>query len=766
MNMHTTKNKKEVKNMLYAGNFIVIIFSTCLMAAFYYRIKLLPEGTADMSAKASIVRRGAAVFMKTEYKVIIPVVLTLALLFGALVQGMNFFTLLLGATMSSLACIVSMVTATYANIRTTNAARTLDSSRAINVAKIGGGVAGLSVQAFGFLGVTIILVCFGGHIDPNATGHGWLLRIPTHPLLASLTSYSLGCSTVAMFNRAAGGIYTKAADIAADIVGKVNFGKDRIAERFKDLPESQWTDQLRRVVKHGIPEDSFLNPASLADFTGDMVNDIAGNCSDLLESYVATIVAVLLTAFYSCRLSGSYELLDPIVRYVMIFSAVGLFCSSISLLFASSHKGSDPGKELDLVINLSSVITAVASLPISWIVFGDMPMGEAFRWGAYSPVAIAVVGIAASVAISYVTEYYTAGRFKPVRRAAEASKFGASFVQSTCDAIGYESPFAPVIVIGASVCFSYYLCGFLGIAIMGCSFLVNVGCTVGIDAFGPIADNAGGFAEACDLGDIPMEKLDYVRQRYLENEDEYESVEECYKELVREITDALDAQGNTTAAKGKGAAIASAAATTIPLLITFVMSYISSGEPTLNILDPFVFVSAMIGGALIYLFSAILTKDTISAATKMAEVCDKMMMNGVLAGTKEPDYDTCINLAAREGIKHMVAPSVIALTAPVLVGVLFGLPAIGGLLVGAIIVAVIGALFNGNSGGAADNAKKLVEAGEIAGASKGSAAHAATVEADTNGDIRKDVVGVALDIFIKMMTTMANQIVPMLQAMN
>lgn len=751
---------------MYAGNFFVVFFSMCLMAVFFYKTYVLPEGTADMSAKAGIVRRGAAVFMKTEYSVIIPVVLVLALLFGAFVQGMNFFTLLLGALMSSLACIVSMVTATYAGIRTTNAARSLDGSHAINVAKIGGSVAGLSVQAFGFLGISILLVCFGGHIDPFATGHGWLIRIPTHPLLASLTSYSLGCSTVAMFNRTAGGIYTKAADIAADIVGKINFGKDRIAERFKDLPEDQWTDQLRRVVKHGIPEDSFLNPASLADFTGDMVNDVAGNCSDLLESYVATIVASLLTAYYSCRLSGSFESLDSIVRYVMVFSAVGLFCSAISLLFASLHKGSDPGKELDLVINLSSIITACASLPISLIIFKDVPMGSTFRWGAFSPFAIAVAGIAASVAISYITEYYTSGKFKPVRRAAEASKLGASFVQSFCDAIGYESPFIPVVVIGAGVCFSYYLCGFLGISIMGCSFLVNVACTVGIDAFGPIADNAGGFAEACDLGDIPMEKLDYVRQRFLESDGEYDSIEECYKELVREITDALDAQGNTTAAKGKGAAIASAAATTIPLLITFVMSYISSGEPALNILDPFVFVSAMIGGALIYLFSAILTKDTISAATKMAEVCDKMMMNGVLAGTKEPDYDACIRLAAQEGIRHMSAPSAIALAAPVIAGVLFGLPAIGGLIAGAIITAVIGALYNGNSGGAADNAKKMVEAGEIAGAYKGSEAHAATITADTIGDIRKDVVGVALDIFIKMMTTMANQIVPIIQAVH
>lgn len=751
--------------MVYAVNFIVIALTVGLMGYFYRRTLALPEGTADMSAKAGIVRKGAAVFMKTEYKVIVPVVFTLAILFGACVQGMNFFTLLLGAVMSSLACIVGMVVATYAGIRTTNAARTLDQSHALSVAKVAGGIAGLAVQAFGFLGVTIIMVCFGGQIDPFASGHGWLLRIPSHPLLACLTSYSLGCSTVAMFNRTAGGIYTKAADIAADIVGKVNFGKDRIAERFKDLPPDQWTDQLRRVVKYGIPEDSFLNPASLADFTGDMVNDIAGNMSDLLESYVATIVATLLTGFYSCRLAGSYEYLNQIVCYVMIFSAVGLFCSTASLLITSLHKGSDPGKELDLVINLSSIITAAASLPISLVVFKDMEFGGTFRWGAFSPVAIAVIGIAASVAISYVTEYYTAGRFRPVRRAAEASKFGSSFVQSFCDAIGYESPFVPILIIAVSVCASYYLCGFLGIAIMGCSFLANVGCTVGIDAFGPIADNAGGFAEACDLGGIPIDKLAYVKQRFAEKPGEWEDINECYKDLVREITDALDAQGNTTAAKGKGAAIASAAATTIPLLITFVMSYISSGEPTLNILDPFVFAAAMIGGALIYLFSAILTKDTISAAKKMAEVCDEMMMDGVLAGTKEPNYERCINLAAQEGIRHMAAPSTIALAAPVIVGVLFGLPAIGGLIAGSIIVAVIGALFNGNSGGAADNAKKLVELGAIPGATKGSAAHAATVEADTNGDIRKDVVGVALDIFIKMMTTMANQIVPMLQAM-
>ncbi len=752
-------------NMVYVGSLLTIGFCFCIMLAFYCRVVELPEGTADMVKKAGIVRRGAAVFMKTEYKVIVPVVLTIGLLFGAFVQGVSCFTLLLGAGMSSLACIVGMVTATHANVRTTNAARTLDAGHAINVAKIGGSVAGLAVQAFGFLGVIIVMMIFHGHVSPDTVGHGWLVRVPTHPLLAALTSYSLGCSTVAMFNRTAGGIYTKAADIAADIVGKINFGKDRIAERFKDLPEDQWTPQLRRVVKHGIPEDSFLNPASLADFTGDMVNDIAGNCSDLLESYVATIVAAILTAFYSCRLSGSFELLDRIVCYIIVFSTVGLLCSALSLLFASLHKGSDPGKELDMVVNVASVITAAASLPIALAVFKDVPAGGIFRWGAFSFVAIAVAGIAASVAISYLTEYYTSGAYKPVRRAAEASKFGASFVQSFCDAIGYESPFIPVLVIGASVCFSYYLCGFLGIAIMGCSFLATVACTVGIDAFGPIADNAGGFAEACDLGNLNTENYELVMKRFRAEPDRWDNLDECYKELVREITDALDAQGNTTAAKGKGAAIASAAATTIPLLITFVMSYVSSGAPELNLLDPFVFVSAMIGGALIYLFSAILTKDTISAATKMAKVCDDMMMDGVLAGTKEPDYDTCINLAAREGIRHMAAPSIIALTAPVLVGLLFGLPAIGGLLAGAIIVAVIGAFFNGNSGGAADNSKKMVEAGKIAGASKGSAAHAATITADTIGDIRKDVVGVALDIFIKMMSTMANQIVPIIQSL-
>ena len=665
----------------------VIVLAIAYVFYNYFRIRRMGEGTAEMIEMAEIIRSGAATFLKTEYCTISIVVLLVALVFSLFIEKTSGITFLIGACMSSAVCVLGMRSATYANVRTANRAReTLSIGETVKVALCGGSISGLSVQAFGMLGLVLVLVIWKG-IDPAATGRGLLANLPCNPSIMRVTTYSLGCSLVAMFNRVAGGNYTKAADISSDILAK---------------------------LRHDMPEDDSRVPNVVADFIGDNVNDIAGNCSDLLESFVATMAAAIMIA-------------------VTLFNGAqggGLLGCVMGLGYAAFRKmGDNPSKELNLATWISAGITIVVGFFSALLVFGKVELYADFRLGWLSPWLSSVLGILSGIAIGSITEYYTSTDYNPTKKLAQIATEGEAFVVTKGDAIGSRSCLLPILVIGVALFLSGKICGTYGIALSSLGMLAFVGATVSIDAFGPIADNAGGLAESCHL-----------------------------PENVRVITDKLDAVGNTTAAIGKGFAIGSAAFATVSLIVAYVGNYTSAAaEPILNIASYVVVAGGIIGGALIEYFSALLTDNTIESARKMADEGDRQLsVPGVLEGKVKPDYNKLIRMAASQALKTMLLPSVMALLIPIVGGFLFGVEFVGGLLVGATIVAIPRALFMGNSGGAFDNAKKYIESGALEGHGKGTPAHKAAVVGDTVGDTRKDVVGVALDIFIKTMSTVAN----------
>ncbi|MBR0480124.1 sodium-translocating pyrophosphatase [Candidatus Saccharibacteria bacterium] len=683
---------------------VVVLIALALVAINFKLVKGLKEGTAEMGELAKIIRDGAKTFMRTEYKTIVIVVVIVATLLSLFVERTSGLTFALGALMSSAACIIGMRGATYANVRTANRARkTRKIGETVKVALMGGSISGLSVQAFGLFGLLIIWLISGG-IKPELSGSGFIEILKCNPSVMRLSSFSLGCSLVAMFNRVAGGNYTKAADISADIVAK---------------------------VRHDLPEDDSRMPNTVADFIGDNVNDIAGNCSDLLESFVATIVASLLIAVSIAN--GNTKLFEATCLYPIILAGGGLLGCIIGLIYAILHKPSDnPSRELNLTTYISAAFVVIVGGVSAWFVFGKLDLYESFKFGWVSPWISSILGIVSGVMIGKITEHYTSTDFKPVRNLAKISVEGEAFVVTKGDAIGSRSCLLPILVIGLALFISGKLCGIYGIAIAALGMLSFVATTVSIDAFGPISDNAGGIAEACHLSPE-----------------------------IREITDRLDAVGNTTAAIGKGFAIGSAAFATVSLIFAYVGSYSKVAEPILNIASFIVVAGAIIGGALVEYFSALLTDNTVESAHLMAEEGDRQLsVPGVLEGTVKPDYDRCIRLAAEQALRKMLVPSLLALFLPVIGGFFFGVEFVGGVLIGATIVAIPRAIFMGNSGGAFDNAKKFVESGKLEGQGKGSPAHKATVVGDTIGDTRKDVVGVALDIFIKTMSTVANTLAP------
>ncbi|MBQ4450837.1 MAG: sodium/proton-translocating pyrophosphatase, partial [Clostridia bacterium] len=517
---------------------------------------------------------------------------------------------------------------------------------------------------------------------------------------------------VAMFNRVAGGNYTKAADISSDILAK---------------------------LRHDMPEDDSRVPNVIADFIGDNVNDIAGNCSDLLESFVATMAASIMIAvsiFNDPAFPIAEGYYNAMTRFPILLAGLGLLGCLLGLGYAQFKKMSDnPSKELDLATWISAGITVVLGFFAALIMFaGKGSVAElknaGFKLGFISPWICAVLGIASGVLIGIITEYYTSTDYKPTKELAEMATEGEAFVITKGDAIGSRSCLIPILLIGIALFVSGLVCGTYGIAIAALGMLAFVGATVSIDAFGPIADNAGGIAEACHLDPD-----------------------------VRVITDKLDAVGNTTAAIGKGFAIGSAAFATVSLIVAYVenCNFGDLSKIALDFADYVVVAGGIIGGALVEYFSAMLTDNTIESARIMADVGDEELSKpGVLEGTVKPDYNKCVELAAKQALKKMLVPSVLAIVIPVIGGFIFGVKFVGGLLVGATVVAIPRAIFMGNSGGAFDNAKKYIESGAIEGHGKGTAAHKASVTGDTVGDTRKDVVGVALDIFIKTMSTVAN----------
>ncbi len=695
-------------NVLWYTLFAVALAGLAFVVYSYLKIKRLPEGTAEMAELAGIIRSGAGAFLKTEFRSIAFVAVAVAAAITLFVEKSCGLTFLFGAAISGSVCALGMKSATCANVRAANVAReSLDTAKTVKAALAGGSVSGLAVHVFGLAGFALIIL-LGGGIDPGASGSGLISGLSCNPTVMRLTTYSLGCSVVAMFNRVAGGNYTKAADISSDILAK---------------------------LRHDLPEDDSRVPNVIADFIGDNVNDIAGNCSDLLESFVATMTAAILIAVTVFKATQGFEgigedAFSATVMFPLALAGCGLFSCLIGLARAAFlPMRRDPGRELDISSWLSAGLTVATSFFAAKSIFGGVPLYPGFRLGYASPWISATLGIASGIAIGAITEYYTSTEYRPTRELAAMATEGEAFVITKGDALGSRSCILPVVVIALALFVSGRICGTYGIAVAALGMLSFVGTTVSIDAFGPIADNAGGFAESCRLD-----------------------------KNVRAITDRLDAVGNTTAAIGKGFAIGSAAFATVSLISAYVGSYTAGGaEAVLNFASFPVIAGGLVGGALIEYFTALLTDNTIDAAREMADEGDRIMsIPGVLEGTVRPDYDRMITIAAKNAINKMVLPSVLALLIPLAGGFLFGPEFVGGLLIGATLVAIPRAIFMGNSGGAFDNAKKYIESGKLSGFGKGSDAHKASVTGDTVGDTRKDVVGVALDIFIKTMSTVAN----------
>ena len=714
-----------VSTVIYAASAIIIALAGVLIWRNFIDLRNHDEGTEEMKDLARIIRQGARTFLRREYRFIVPTVLFFAILYSLFTETFAGLALVFGAMLNVFAVEVGMRAGTYGNVRTTNAARVTGAlSRTMRIALLGGSVSGFIVPAVGLGGfLTVWLLSTTSGLD--VVGHGLLVDNACNAIAMRLGCYSLGFSLVAMFNRVAGGNYTKAADISADMVGK-NI--------------------------HNMPEDDSRMPNTVADFIGDCVNDIAGNISDLAESFVATPTACILI---SMQLFKN----DPVAMvaaclYPFVLSAGGLLSSLLGVNFiiftnrkrvkvvtengvkkqiVTSREISDPAIELNLATYLSAASVFVIGLAGARLIFGNAEAFKSFSFGWISPWLASLLGVISSVAVGKLTEFYTSLKYGPVKKLTKMAYEGEPFVVTEGDAIGFRSVLAPVLVIGVSMVLAHKLCGPYGIAIAGLGMLSFVGTTVSIDAFGPIADNAGGIAESC----------------HLEHE-------------IRKITDQLDAVGNTTAAIGKGNAIGSAAFATVSLIMSYIGSCVATAaDDTTRRVS--VIAGALIGMALVMYFSAILSDNTMTAAKAMADEGERQLkIPGVIEGTVKPDYQRVIQMAADGAIRHMLLPSILALVSPILFGFLFGPDVVLGLLGGSTITAVGLAIYNGNSGGAFDNSKKGIEIERANGEETEELirAHKAAVVGDTVGDTRKDVVGVALDIFIKTMSTVSNTLAP------
>ena len=711
--------------VVYLLTFVVVAIALTFVGHNYLRLKSLDEGNEDMVWLSGVIRSGANKFVKREYRIIIPTVLIVAAVYTLFMEYLSGLTCILGVVLSSIACKIGLSGGTYGNVRTTNMAeQTKSLAKTESVALMAGSTSGISVPAFGMLGIGIVIVTAGG-IKLEATSHGLInLGHLCNPVTMRLMTYSMGCSIVGMFHRVAGGNFTKAADISADIVGK---------------------------VLHHLLEDDFRIPNSVADFIGDCVNDILGNISDLLESFVATPVAAITIAVQIVIATGrDYVLLDSMTKYpllICIFGLVGSMAGVGYVQWKNSHGKDeiDPEAELNKATYIAVGFVVLTSLILARFCFGGVNLPSSFSKGWISVWIASVLGLLTIVIISIITEYFTSPDKKPVKDLVEAAKFGPAFLFTLGDAIASHAAFSSVAAIAISMFITYVFCGSYGIAIGAVSMLSVSGVIVTIDAFGPVADNAGGIAESCQL-----------------------------PPWVRKITDALDAVGNVTAAIGKGLAIAGAAYAVVALIMTYIGSYklpdLSSSEALARFLT-IILIGAIAGGGIIELFISILTKNTIKAAQVMAKAGQEMMDDEVMAGTKRPDYVKLVELQADQSLRYMLMPVVLTMIIPPICGFVFGPEFVLGFLIGAAIMAIPRAVFMAVSGGAWDNAKKRVESGEVEGYTDKDSVeyqtlHDTTVQGDTAGDTRKDVVGVDLDIVIKLMSESSNTLVPAFQSYN
>ncbi len=627
----------------------------------HYVQKAAP-GNSRMQEIAASIAEGADAFLKSEYKILAIFITVLFVLIAIFINTGTAVCFVIGALFSILAGFFGMKVATRANVRTANAAMEHGMNRALSIAFSGGSVMGMCVVGLGLLGCSLIYMLTGNY--------------------NILFGFSLGASSIALFARVGGGIYTKAADVGADLVGK---------------------------VEAGIPEDDPRNPAVIADNVGDNVGDVAGMGADLFESYVGALVSALTLGV--AIPGGAFEGAGAL--FPLAIAAVGIIASIIATFFVRGKDDSNPHKALKMGSYVSAAIVALASIFMSRLFFGRF----------YCSAAV-IAGIVVGLVIGFVTEIYTSEDYSSVKRIADQSETGSATTIISGVAVGMKSTWVPILLICLGIYISYSVTGDLyGIALAAVGMLCTTGITVAVDAYGPIADNSGGIAE--------MSGLD---------------------PHVREITDKLDAVGNTTAAMGKGFAIGSAALTALALFVSY------ATEVQLDVLDllsPYVVIGLLIGGMLPFAFSA-MTMDSVSkAAYKMIEEVRRQFREipGILEGKAKPDYGTCVSISTRAALHEMIVPGVMAVAAPLLVGILFGPGALGGLLAGSLVTGVLLAIYMSNSGGAWDNAKKYIEGGHHGG--KGSSAHKAAVVGDTVGDPFKDTSGPSINILIKLMTVVS-----------
>ncbi len=646
-----------------------ILAVAALLFALYKAVyvKKSSPGTEHMQEIAGAIAEGASAFLQSEYKILAIFIVVLFVLIGFFIDWGTSVCFLIGAIFSMLAGFFGMKVATRANVRTANAAREQGMNKALSVAFAGGSVMGMCVVGLGLLGCSLIYIITGNY--------------------NILFGFSLGASSIALFARVGGGIYTKAADVGADLVGK---------------------------VEAGIPEDDPRNPAVIADNVGDNVGDVAGMGADLFESYVGAIVSALTLGVSVVGLFTGAGAIYPLV-----ISALGIFASIIATFFVRGKENSNPHTALKMGSYISAALVALGSLPLSYYMLGSL---------TYSVPIIS--GIVVGLIIGFMTEVYTSEDYNSVKRIASQSETGSATTIISGIAVGMKSTWVPILLVCVGIYLSYSATNNLyGIALAAVGMLSTTGITVAVDAYGPIADNSGGIAEMCGL-----------------------------EPKVRNITDKLDAVGNTTAAMGKGFAIGSAALTALALFVSYATEV---KLESIDILSPRVVIGLLIGGMLPFAFSALTMESVSKAAYKMIEEVRRQFREipGILQGTGKPDYSSCVSISTKAALHEMIVPGVMAVAAPLLVGILFGPAALGGLLAGSLVTGVLLAIYMSNAGGAWDNAKKYIESGNNGG--KGSDAHKAAVVGDTVGDPFKDTSGPSLNILIKLMTVVALVFAPL-----